>query len=146
MHTQARVIVVGAGLAGLAAALDVADEGLDVTVLEARERVGGRVWSVTLTNGAVVELGAEWIMGDDAVVQEVAARFHVQLAETGASYGRREPWGDGAATLEAQAAFLDAAGMSLAALPPEQVDTVSVGAFLESVDGDDAARSIVAAR
>ena len=143
MHTHGRVVVVGAGLAGLAAAIDIADQGLDVTVLEARERVGGRVWSVTLTNGAVIELGAEWIMGDDALVQQVATRFDVALVETGASYGRREPWGDGAASLEVQDAFLDAAGEALAALPPEQVETLSVGAFLESVEGDDAARSIV---
>lgn len=146
MHTHGRVIVVGAGLAGLAAAIDLVDQGLDVTVLEARERVGGRVWSVILTDGAVVELGAEWIMGDDALVQQVAARFDVPLVETGASYARREPWGDGAAGLEAQSAFLDAAGEALSALPPDEVETLSVGAFLESVDGDDAARSIVAWR
>ena len=40
-----RTIVIGAGLAGLAAATELADRGLDVLVLEARDRVGGRVWS-----------------------------------------------------------------------------------------------------
>jgi uncharacterized protein with NAD-binding domain and iron-sulfur cluster len=43
MHTQRRVVVVGAGFAGLSAAVSIADAGVDVTVLEARERVGGRV-------------------------------------------------------------------------------------------------------
>src|SRR5829696_488828 len=109
MHTQRRVVVVGAGFAGLSAATTIADAGVDVTVLEARERVGGRVWSTTLTNGAIVELGAEWIQEHDSVVQELTARFRVQFAETMASYGRREPWGAGAASLEEQDRFVEAA-------------------------------------
>ncbi|MDH5313484.1 MAG: FAD-dependent oxidoreductase [Actinomycetota bacterium] len=146
MHTFERAIVVGAGFAGLSAARALADAGLAVTVLEARERVGGRVWSTTLTNGAVVELGAEWIRADDAVVRETAERFDVDLAETGASYSRREPWGPGAAPLADQERFLELADAALAALVPSQVETLTVGAFLETVEGDDAARSIVTSR
>ena len=82
-HTSRTVVVVGAGFAGLSAAMELHDLGFEVRVLEARERVGGRVWSTTLTNGAVVELGAEWIMADDLAVQEAAARFEVDLVETG---------------------------------------------------------------
>jgi monoamine oxidase len=146
MDTQARCIVVGAGFAGLSAAIALSDQGLDVTVLEARERVGGRVWSVTITNGAVVELGGEWIMAGDAVVHEIAARFGVPLVGTGASFWRREPWGEGAATLEAQSVFLEAADAALAVLPPDRVASMSVGEFLDGVEGDPAARSIVALR
>jgi monoamine oxidase len=146
MDTQARCIVVGAGFAGLSAAIALSDEGVDVTVLEARERVGGRVWSITFTNGAVVELGGEWIMDGDSLVRETASRFGVPLVETGASFGRREPWGEGAATLEQQAVFLEAADAALAALPPDRVAAMNVGEFLEGVEGDPAARSIVALR
>jgi monoamine oxidase len=57
------VIVVGAGLAGLAAARDLEAGGAAVTVLEARPRVGGRVEQVELPDGRRVQLGGE-VVGD----------------------------------------------------------------------------------
>lgn len=51
----------GAGLAGLAAATDVAAAGREVVVLEARDRVGGRLLSRDLGDGVTVDLGAQWI-------------------------------------------------------------------------------------
>ncbi|KQW48323.1 amine oxidase [Nocardioides sp. Root1257] len=53
------VVVVGAGLAGLAAARDLEAGGAQVTVLEARARVGGRVEQVELPDGRRVQLGGE---------------------------------------------------------------------------------------
>ncbi len=53
------VVVVGAGLAGLSAARDLAAGGASVTVLEARDRVGGRVEQVQLPDGRQVQLGGE---------------------------------------------------------------------------------------
>ncbi len=55
-------IVVGAGIAGAAAARRLASAGAEVTVLEARDRIGGRIWSDD-TWGAPVEMGAAWIHG-----------------------------------------------------------------------------------
>ena len=55
-----KVIVVGAGLAGLGAAATLRTSGFDVTVLEARDRIGGRVHSVQQF-GTTVDLGAAWI-------------------------------------------------------------------------------------
>jgi monoamine oxidase len=146
MDTHARVIVVGSGFAGLSAALELEAAGARVTVLEARERVGGRVWSVTLTNGAIVELGAEWIQEGDATVHELADRFGVALAETGADYRRREPWGAGAASLEAQDVFLAAASAARASLTPEDAAVGTLGGFLAGVPGEGAARRIVSTR
>src|ERR1700704_2340939 len=53
------VAVLGAGLAGLAAARDLAGSGTDVVVLEARERPGGRVDAVELPDGRLMQTGGE---------------------------------------------------------------------------------------
>ncbi|USP78611.1 Amine oxidase [Curvularia clavata] len=56
------VVVIGAGPSGLQAALSAQQEGLSVAVIEARDRVGGKVWSVPLASGrGNVDLGAAWI-------------------------------------------------------------------------------------
>jgi monoamine oxidase len=57
--TRPDVVVVGAGLAGLSAARDLATAGASVVVLEARDRVGGRVEQVRLDDGRLVQLGGE---------------------------------------------------------------------------------------
>jgi len=54
------VVVVGAGLAGLVAAQGVSHAGLRVAVLEARDRVGGRLLNVEIGDGKVVEIGGQW--------------------------------------------------------------------------------------
>ncbi len=60
------VAIVGAGVAGLAAATELHATGLDdVVVLEARDRIGGRVWTDTIGDGFPIDLGASWIQGTD---------------------------------------------------------------------------------
>ena len=58
-----RVIVVGAGAAGLTLARALHDDGVDVIVLEARDRIGGRVHTAHVGD-AWLDLGAAWLHGD----------------------------------------------------------------------------------
>ena len=61
-NSDMRVIVIGAGVSGLTAARELADRGHDVLVIEGRDRIGGRTWTVDLA-GAPADLGGSWIHG-----------------------------------------------------------------------------------
>jgi putrescine oxidase len=63
------VVVVGAGAAGLTAAHELKKAGLSVAVLEARDRVGGRLWTDTI-DGAMLELGGQWVSPDQQALIE----------------------------------------------------------------------------
>lgn len=69
-----RVCVVGAGISGLRAAGLLASQGFEVTILEARDRIGGRIHQAHLSE-AFVDLGASWIHGTNGnpLVQLAAA-------------------------------------------------------------------------
>ena len=125
-----RVAVAGAGLAGLSAADELRRAGAEVTVFEARERVGGRVWSRRLDNGAVVEMGAEYILPGNTAVRELAARFGLGLWDKGMAYGRREPRGGAATSHEQMAAAVPEIERALADVPAG----VSAQEFLDGLD------------
>jgi monoamine oxidase len=76
------VAVVGAGLAGLVAARDLLATGLSVLVLEARDRVGGRILNHTLKGGAVVEVGGQWVGPTQDRVLALAEELGVSLFPT----------------------------------------------------------------
>ena len=107
-----KVIVVGAGFAGLAAADELWRAGADVEVFEARDRVGGRVWSVPFA-GATAERGAEFILPHDTELTELARRLELRLVRKGTLYGNREPRGGATVSGDELAAAME----QLAALP-----------------------------
>lgn len=112
--TEMNIAVVGAGLAGLAAALRLEAQGQRVTLFEARERVGGRVWTenLGLSDGSTVaiERGAEFIIDGYDEFKALTERFGLELVDTGMSYYEREPVDVSDLTLE----DLSNAGRSLA--------------------------------
>lgn len=68
------VVVIGAGAAGLTAANDLRRAGLSVAVLEARDRVGGRLWTDTI-EGAMLEIGGQWISPDQQALIDTVAEL-----------------------------------------------------------------------
>lgn len=86
---RGRVVVVGAGLAGLTAAYELDRKGWRVTVLEARERVGGRCHTVRrqLRFGQVAEAGGEFIDAAHDAVRGYAAALGLELDDLQAGDG-----------------------------------------------------------
>ena len=141
-----RVVVAGAGFAGLMAAYRVAEAGHEVVVLEARDRVGGRVWSQELIPGdprTVVERGAEFVLDGYDVMRAVLADLRLDLADTVMSYHQRDYRG-GPATTDADvarcaAAVADAAagaapGTSLAEVVAGWERSPALAAYLSRVE------------
>ena len=77
---QHSAVVIGAGLAGLAAAYRLKTAGWNVTVLEARDRIGGRVFShKDQQTGLVCELGAEWVGESHERIKALCRDFNIPL-------------------------------------------------------------------
>ncbi len=77
-----RVVVIGGGFAGLAAAYELSRAGADVHVLEARNRVGGRVITFRdMVSGGTMEGGAELIGSNHAIWQQYRERFGLRLLD-----------------------------------------------------------------
>ena len=137
--------MVGAGFAGLACADRLLDLGHQVDVMEARDRVGGRVWSQRLVAedpATLVERGAEFVLDGYSALVDVADRLGLSLVDTGMSYYVREPRGAVSTTPTAMAH----AGRRLAAAARTAAPSTSLRDLADQVGGDAAATAACVAR
>jgi monoamine oxidase len=80
---QEKIIVIGAGAAGLMAARELGKAGKKVIVLEARDRIGGRIWPLSLGSfGYEAQAGAEFVHGEALVTKSLAQEAGMTLIET----------------------------------------------------------------
>ena len=87
-----RVAILGAGIAGLAAGLELTQGGHDVTILEAQLRPGGRVYTLRapFSDGLHAEAGAGRIPSTHQLTLEYVKRFKLELEVCGKSYSTQE--------------------------------------------------------
>jgi monoamine oxidase len=82
-NERADVLIIGAGAAGLAAARDLSVAKRKVIVLEARDRIGGRVFTYRDPDAPIpIELGAEFVHGKSPALWHLAERRHLKIQET----------------------------------------------------------------
>lgn len=161
IEREADAVIVGAGVAGLAAANLLHAEGREVVVLEARERVGGRLWNTEI-GGEANELGGEWIApyhrrlhellpelgvelfpayreGDDVYVDE-HGRAHRHSGEThGLPSGAERALAEAEGALDALAKELDPEA-PWAHPRARELDTITFDEWLRREVADEAAR------
>jgi len=135
---DADVVVIGAGAAGLAAARALARGSASVVAIEARDRIGGRIFSVPTPDGSSpAELGAEFVHGPAVETRALIARSGgIAVDSIGASWVQA---GGSLAPLETD---VTAAGSLLAAARELSRDE-SVDRYLARFAGDDARRAAV---
>lgn len=123
-----KLLVIGAGLSGLVVASARAAAGDDVVVLEARNRVGGRLWTVhgELAAGQFAELGAETMYAGQEHVLALAQRLDLKTVECGYFDTSASPMLAGGRRLDAEGrrAITDWLKHSYAANPPEPFENL----------------------
>jgi monoamine oxidase len=81
-HLEADVCIAGAGFAGLTAARRLRQAGRSVVVLEARDRVGGRIWTDHLSDGSPIDRGGAWLAPQHEAVFRLAGEVGVSTYKT----------------------------------------------------------------
>jgi monoamine oxidase len=110
------VVVVGAGVAGLAAARALAGADREVIVLEARDRVGGRTLNEPIGDGKVVEIGAQWVGPTQDRVLRLIDDLGLETFPTYTGGAKREPTHFGSIAAVAGARAANAGGARRAPL------------------------------
>jgi monoamine oxidase len=115
----ADVVVVGAGVAGLAAASRIARAGRSVLLLEGRDRLGGRAYTILDPgSGHPIELGAEFLEGEPPALEEIARRGRIEFHEL---IERHEKRSEGNPRREPEADSIVERLLKLGEAPPRDV-------------------------
>jgi monoamine oxidase len=126
------VVVVGAGAAGIAAARKLEDAGIEALLVEARDRLGGRAWTIDAVSGAPLDLGCGWLHSADRNPwREIAEARGYSIDRTPPPWARPvSPTGAPAPGLAAYGEAIGAFRGKLAEFPEGEAD-VPASAFLE---------------
>ncbi len=83
MHKKGKIFIIGAGIAGIAAARMLQASEYSVTLFEARSRIGGRIWTMHGPDNVALDLGAQWIVGtQDNPVLDLAQEWRLPTIPT----------------------------------------------------------------
>jgi monoamine oxidase len=130
---SADVVVIGAGVAGLAAARRLTEAGMSVIVLEGRNRIGGRILTVRDERSPIpIELGAEFVHGPADEVAEIASEAKLVVCDT---FGRRWRASSGKLSLIEEDKFWDELGRVMQKLDPKRAPDRSFQDFLDTNPG-----------
>ncbi len=75
------VLILGAGASGISAAAELKSRGRSINVIEARDRIGGRILTIKNAAPFPIELGAEFVHGTEETLWNLIERFQIRLAE-----------------------------------------------------------------
>ena len=133
MTDRVDVVIVGAGVAGLAAACRLAQTGATTAVLEARDRIGGRVHTVRDERAPIpIELGAEFVHGSAPEVSEIARRAELVICDI---HGERWRAHGGRLTPVDDAEYWKELGGVMSRLDPQRTPDRSFQEFLDTKPG-----------
>ena len=138
--------MVGAGVAGMVVARRLSDRGLDVLVLEARNRVGGRLWSHRMPNGEIVELGGEWISTSQTAVIGLANELGLGLIDTGMDFISRDAVGGPPIAVEEHEHVARLLADRMKEMGPAKLSSVSAQDVLDGLGDTNPALSILRSR
>ena len=131
------IAIIGAGISGMAAAARLRQAGLEVTVFEARKRLGGRIWTSTAL-GLPLDLGASWIHGDDGnPLTGLAAAMDLPATATDDGYITRGRGGRRIADRATEAWFDDVLTIQHTAGAARSEINLSAYGMSDDYDGDD---------
>ena len=141
-----KIIIVGAGFAGLSAGHKLHKSGAEVIVLEARDRVGGRVYSNALSNGEVVEMGGEWIDEGNSLYHSLIDEMGLTKTEVGIDFMVRQMMKGEQISEEDCIAVNRKVSAKIADYSAKEIETMSVQELLDQVELSPVQRRLISSR